>query len=265
MRRAVAGVFAAALILIAAGCGGPSKRAQVSDYFKQVDRIQKQMKQPITDANSAYQYFATASTSQSERVKLRRAEATIHKLRRRIAAVAAPDEAQKIRGDLLALMDGEATFAHDVWLLGKYTPLLGHVLAHAGQVGARLQASLKTTSAETQAQAFDAYAAVLKKDVAELRKLSPPNVVLGAHRAQIKTFTTSASLCRRIATALRNRDRTALPTLIQQLTNLSSLSARKRVHRTQVTAVKAFNKRLVALNRIAARIQRERVALERKL
>lgn len=265
MRRAAAGVFAVLLILTAAGCGGKSRRAQVSDYFKQVDRVQKQMKQPVTDANVAYQYFATASTSQAERVKLRRAEATIRKLRRRIAAVAAPEDAQKIRSDLLELLDGEATFAHDVWLLGKYTPLLGHILAHAGQAGTRLQGSLNTTSAETQAHAFDAYAAVLSKDVAELRKLSPPSVVAAAHRAQIKTFTTSVSLCRRIATALRNRDQTALPTLIQRLTNLSSLSARKRVHRAQVAAVKAFNKRLVGLNKIAARIQRERAALERKL
>lgn len=265
MRRAVAGVCALAVILTAAGCGGTSRRTQVSDYFNRVDRIQKQMKQPVTDANSAYQYFATASTSQSERVRLQRAEATIRKLRRRIAAVPAPEDAQKIRSDLLDLMDREATFAHDVWLLGRYTPLLGHVLAHAGEAGAKLQASLKSTSAETQARAFDAYAAVLKKDVAALRKLSAPSVVLAAQQAQIKTFTTSASLCRRIATALRIRDRNALPTLIAHLSNLSSLPARKRVHRAQVAAVKAFNKRLLAMNKLAARIQRERVALERKL
>lgn len=194
-----------------------------------------------------------------------RAERTIRKLRAKMAAIRAPKDALPVRRDLLRLLDREVAFAHDVVRLGIYTPRLGAVLKDAGTAGRALQLELQTKSAKVQAKAFRAYATVLDRDAARMRRLDPPTVVLAAHISQLQTIAQSADVSRRIARALEHHKRALLSSLIQRLGSFSSLANRRRVHRAQVIAIKAFNNRLLAMNRLSARIQRERAALERRL
>jgi hypothetical protein len=264
VQRLVVAALAAALVLAGAGCGS-SRRASVSAYFRKVDDVQHQLVLPIAAANLAYKQFGKAASSAEERRALARAGQTVRKVRARIAAIVPPKEARPIHRDLLRLMDAEIGFADNVLRLARYTPQFAAVLTQAGQDGARLRVRLKTRSKAVQAAAFGDYADALDRDVARLGKLSPPAVAAPAHSAEVGTLAKTAQLSHRLRDALASGNRAALTGLINRLANVSSNALRLRLHAAQVRAVKAFNGRLLAMNRLTARIQRERQALERKL
>ena len=264
MHRFVVAALIAVLVFAASGCG-TGRRGAVSKYFKKVDDVQKKLGPQMTQANVAYRNYSRATTSKKEARALVKAEATIRKLRRQTAAIEPPADAVPIRRDLLRLLDSEIAFAHDVIRLARYTPRFAAVLVDAGKRGARLQANLKGSSASQQAVAFGAYADALDRDVARLERLSPPAVVEPAHVAEVKTLRTTARLCRQIRDALLAKQQVTLVNLINRLAGLSSTATRRKVHSAQVRAVKAFNARLLAMNRLTARIQQERLALEKKL
>ena len=264
MHRSLVAAVAAVFVLLAAGCG-TSRRDKVSAYFQKVDDAQKTLASQIVQANLAYRNFSKAASSPREQRELRKAEATIRKLRARVASVDAPSDAVSIRRDLLLLLDSEIAFAQDVIRLARYTPRFAAVLTDAGKRGASLQANLKGSSSSQQAVAFGAYADALDRDFARLNRLFPPAVIAPAHAAEVETLRTTAQLCRQIRDALNAHQHVTLVNLINRLADLSSTAARRKVHAAQVRAVKAFNGRLQAMTRLTARIQRERQALERKL
>src|SRR5437762_916753 len=84
MPRSVAVALVAALALVAAACGGTSRRETVSAYFKQVDKVQRDLRGPIEKANRAYRLYATAATDPRERRALAGAGQTVRKVRSRI-------------------------------------------------------------------------------------------------------------------------------------------------------------------------------------
>ena len=299
MRRLVAGAAVLALALLVAGCGsGKSSRARVSAYFRQVNRIENGLAPQMNKANIAFRRFSAQQVTPKEIRELKRAERTIALLHHRISRLTPPKEAAQIHRDLLRLVSLQDGFAKDVVKLAAYGPRLNAVLTRVAAAGARLQRALKTHSAAEQAAAFRAYARALRDDLARLGKLTAPAVAVPSQRAEVARLDRTATLSTKIAAALKpiklpaplpkskrrnkkavaryNREAAAyqrkvlsrrqkLSKLLGQLGSVSSLADRRRVRAEQVKAVKAFDKRLVVIGRLAARIQRERTELERKL
>jgi hypothetical protein len=138
----------------------------------------------------------------------------------------------------------------------------------------------------------------LRGDVTQIDALKPPAVAVPSQRAESARLARTATISEKIAADLKpikpparpskkeaqnkqavaryNREalafqklvlkrRRTLNRLLGQLGSVSSLADRRRVRAEQVKAVKAFDKRLYAIGRLAARIQRERLQLERNL
>lgn len=263
MRRlAVAGV--AALALVAAGCGS-SRRDAVNAYLKHVDAVEHELAPRVRAANAAYGRFGKALESEKERRALVRAEATVRELRDRLAAVDPPEDAERLHALLLQLVGREAAFANEVLLLAGYIPRFQALVLDAGQAGRRLQAVLHSRSAAEAAPAFGRYAAALETDLRKLELLQPPPAMAPSHQAGVTALRRTADISRRLRLALEREDNAAAGQLATRLTGVSSFAVRERVAAAERHAVLAYNERLVDLGRLAARIQRERIRLDRKL
>jgi hypothetical protein len=299
VRRVVAGAAVLALALLVAGCGsGGNARARVSAYFRQVNQIEHHLAPQMNKANIAFRRFSAQQVNAKELSELKRAEGTIALLEHRLSRLTPPKEAAQIHRDLLRLVSLQEGFAKDVLKLAAYGPQLNAVLTRVAEAGARLQRALKTHSAAEQAAAFRGYARALLADLGRLGELKAPAVVAPSQRAEAARLSRTALLSEKIAATLKpvkppaplpkrlrrnkkavaryNREaaayqrqvlarRAKLSKLLAQLGSVSSLADRRRVRAEQVKAVKAFDKRLVVIGHIAAKIQRERTDLERKL
>ena len=252
----------------------------------------------MNKANIAFRRFSAQEVTPKEVRELKRAEGTIALLEHRLSRLTPPKEAAQIHRDLLRLVSLQDSFAKDVVRLAAYGPQLNAVLTRVAAAGARLQRGLKTRSAAAQAAAFRTYGRALRDDIRRLGRLTAPAVAVPSQRAEGSRLARTATLSTKIAATLkpikppaplpkskrRNkkavarynrqavayqrevlRRRQKLNTLLGQLGSVSSLADRRRVRAAQVKAVKAFDKRLVVIGHLAAKIQRERMELERKL
>jgi hypothetical protein len=299
VRRLLAGAACVGLGLLLAGCGGgKSARARVSAYFSQVNAIEHRMTTRMSDADIAFRRFSVQGMTPKVLHDLEGAEQTIKTLHARLAKLDPPKQAAQIHHDLLRLVSLQAAFATDVVRLAGYEAKLGPVLAHVAAVGKHLQAGLKAKSAQKQAQAFTSYADALDRDAARMTALVAPAVALPSQQAEASRLRRTVRISRRISSELRpisppaplpkserhNKAavtkfnaqalayqkavlarRQTLSNLLAELGAVSSLAERRRVRAEQVKAVKAFDARLSVIGKLAARIQKERLALERKL
>src|SRR5437870_3894935 len=114
---------AVALVVLLAGCGGPSRRHQVSVYLTQVNVIQTKLAPPLLAVSKANQEFSKphAKPADVER-KLRRAAARIDVLRRRLSRLSAPVGARKLKSMLVDLAGREAELAREVAQLAVFLP-----------------------------------------------------------------------------------------------------------------------------------------------
>jgi hypothetical protein len=299
VQRLIVGAAVLTLALVVAGCGsGGSSRARVSAYFRQVNQIERNLAPQMNSANIAFRRFSAQQVTAKEIRELKRAEGTIGLLQHRLSRLTPPKEAARIHRDLLRLVSLQHGFAKDVVRLAAYGPRLNLVLGRVATAGARLKQGLKTKSALKQTTAFREYARALREDVDRLGKLKAPDVAVPSQREEARRLARTAILSAKIAATLKpvkppaplpkskrrnkrairryNREvaayqnkvlarRRTLSTLLGQLGSISSLADRRRVREEQVKAVKAFDKRLLVIGHLAGKIQRERIALERKL
>jgi hypothetical protein len=299
VRRFSAGAAVLALALLPAGCGGDkSPRARVSAYFRQVNQIEHDLGPQMNKANIAFRRFSAQLVDAKEVSRLEDADGTIRMLHDRLAKLHPPKQAEEIHRDLLQLVSMQAAFAHGVVELAAYGPRLNAVLTRVAASGARLKKGLNSRSALKQAAAFKAYASALRGGVTQIDALKPPAVAGPSQRAESTRLVRTAAISEKIADDLKpikpparlskklaqnklavaryNREalafqklvvkrRQTLNRLLGQMGSVSSLADRRRVRAEQVKAVKAFDKRLYAIGRLAARIQHERLQLERNL
>jgi hypothetical protein len=119
---AVAVVVAVTVTLVDRSSASPRHRV-VAGYIKAVDQIQQQMQAQLTDTVSAYHLFASGSVpAKTLAPQLARAELTLRRLERRIAALPAPAIANHLRVLLIRLTGAEVSTAHEVGQLAIFSP-----------------------------------------------------------------------------------------------------------------------------------------------
>jgi hypothetical protein len=263
--RGLAVVAALALLAwLGAGCGTSSRDA-VNAYLGKVAAVQRQLAPRLSAADVAYHRLGTAGKSAKERHALARAEATAQELRRRLAALDPPNEAERIHRLTLLLADRELALSRELLALARYLPGFQAVVVDAGRAGRRLQRVLRSKPAAEAAPAFDRYASTLAVDRRRLKGLRPPHVMVPSHRSELTILVRTADLSRRLGAALERRDNASAQRLAGQLAAVSSFPTRRRAAEAEADAVRAYNDRVVGLSRLAARIQRERIRLDRDL
>ena len=147
-----------------------------------------------------------------------------------------------------------------------YLPALGRTLAALAPEDARLRQTMRSAKkASEQGLAFQRYAAALAPILVRLEALRPPSVLEPTHRAQLTRLATLRQLSIELATAMAQRDRTRVNTLVARYRAVQGAGARVALLRAQAAAIKAYDNRLFRIYGVQSAVLRERGRVERLL
>jgi hypothetical protein len=268
MRIPLLGTVAAlALLLGAAGCGGSHRGAALTRYIDQVDRIEAGLVQPSQDVTAASRQLAkTAANHAKSEATLRAAARKIDVLKARVAAVAPPLDARKLRSLLLDLLGRESALARELADYAAFVPAFAASLAPLVPAGTRLRSVLRAKrSSAASAAALEAYASVVAAGIARLEALRPPPVSAAIRETEVGALRQVRAAAAALAEALSAKRPTGLGALIHRFDVAEAANDTLAAQRSRIAAIRAFNARVAGLQTLAARIQRERGRLQRSL
>jgi hypothetical protein len=252
------------LVVFAAGCGGShATRDAISAYITKINVIQVQLARPLVDVSKANRDFARGKGDPAKiRARLAHSEQTFARLRRRIAAVPPPPEAKKLRLLLLELVDRQADLAHETLLLARFVPAFTAALRPLPAEGRILKSALSAKQpASTKAAALELYGRRLGLVLSRLRALHPPPASAPAVTNQIRTLVAVRASVVALARALRENRAKQVALQLRRFDIAATSNQSLAAQRAQIAAVKAYNSRVAAVDRIGRRIAAERLHL----
>lgn len=265
LRRSIVLVLAAALL--AAGCGGSSRREDVASYVESVNAIALSLRQPLTELAQANREFSIATPALIHvRPRLVKSEEAIRKLDGRLKELHPPPDARRLHTLLLRLVASEAALTHELWQTSVYLPKLQVVVKQLTPASRRLRKELADAkNGDAQAQALDAYGAELEELSTAIRALEPPPLLAAVHGAQLRTLARVEKAAGGLATALRRKDAGAIARYSHEFQQASLSGDSISAQRARIAGVEGYNARVKALRKLAAQVQRERDRLQLKL
>jgi hypothetical protein len=246
-----------------AGCG-EDDRDRVQRYLEDANGIQRSAAPAFKRANDSYRRFATGKLPPARSAaRLRTAERSIRRTRARLARLDPPSQASKLHQRLLRVYDLNADFAHETTQLGRYLPAASAALEPVAKVNRQLSKDLgRTRDPATQASALLRFANGLKEPIARLRRLHPPPLLVATDRRRRRQLIATRRLALRLRDALAARDPKSVARLLLRFRRVTRSGGGERF---TAPALRAYNERLLAINRAAAAVQRERSRIERSL
>lgn len=297
-RRTVALWIAAAAVLLTlvvaalAGRGSSPARSEIAAYIEAVNRVERQMAPSLSRTAKAQRELATkGSIGAKARAGLLDSERTLRTLRRRVAALPAPERAARLRALLLELLDAEAATAREVAALARFAPSYQAVLRELQAARTRLsralaavrapeprtlrgtraqvaaaQAAFEAESARAaaaQADAIGAYLGALAPLEARLRALVPPAVMRPAWLAEIRMLAGTRAAGKALAEELRKPARPRVSVLARDFAAASRTAGSVRAQRAQAAAIQAYNRRVRRIGALQSRLRDELARLQR--
>jgi hypothetical protein len=287
---AVAAVTAAVIVTVANGHGDSPEHKATANYIKSADTLQQQMRVELTKATNAYRNFAGGKVTAKLAPQLAQAEATLRTLEQRLRVLPAPEVATKLRRLLVRLAAAQVDLAGEVARLAVFSPKFIAVLRSASKAGADLskalgavtppsahtikgtkkqvaaaQAKFRTEAAQAaaaQAAAIDSYDAKIARLSRRLARLEPPEVMRPAYSTQRRTLAATRKAGAALAQELRKATRPDVAVYGRRFSiaarSATSISAQK----AEISAVKAYNKRVREIGGMQAAIQGELARLQ---
>jgi hypothetical protein len=267
--RARLSAVGAALALLAAGCGGggPSARDEVASYIEKVNAAQAKLAAPARTVAAASGSLAKTGTDQDAVARrLDRAAAQFDRGRARIAALAAPPEAKRLRSLQLELTSREAALARELAALARFLPAYAAALTPLVSAGKRLQRALAVPGLpERQAVAVDEYRQAVLGTLRRVRTIDPPAVSRPEYESQIAALRSVGSSAEELAAALRAKQTNRVASLVRKFQQASVSNRSLAAQRAQIAAIRAYNARVRSLDTLTTRIYRERARLQTTL
>jgi hypothetical protein len=294
---AAAGAVAAAVVVTTGGhssTGSPERKAVVA-YVDEVNRLQNRMHAPLARVMLAYASFGrdAAQTRRPSAARLGAATATLTRLEQRLAALACPPEAVKLRRRLLELARREAAITSEVQLLARFAPSYVTALGGLRTASRRLDATLKAIkvpkprvlhgtkkavaraqrafdtraeqAAAAQADAVGAYDLAVGHVLTRLRQLRPPPALQPEYRAQLAALRKVTAAGTDLASRLRDTRRTDIAAYSRRFALASRAAGTLAVQRAQVAAIRAYNERARQVGAAAGAVQTELARLRQNL
>lgn len=242
--------------------GGVDRREQVSEYVREVNRVQQASTPAFTHANDAYRAFSQGQLPPGRAVPvLARAEEDIGRARVDVARIEPPDAARRLHARLLKVFDMNLAFARDTAQLARYQTGATEALRPLRRHNERLQADLADAGGGAeQVQALSRYHRALQRTLRGLRALVAPPLTRPAHEQQLRRLDSSARVVLRLRRAVERRDARAVARLLLSLRGDSSPRS-SAIDR----AFAAYDRRHRLLTRAYADVQREHGRLNRTL
>lgn len=255
-----------ALVVATTACGGahhPSARDQVGGYIGRVNIIETGMQQPLLHVQSAVQSFAKHRTNASTAAALAGADATLARLRTRLAAAGPPPQARKLQRLLLELVDRERALAQELRALGTFDPAFAAALGPLAQANQAAQARLHGSHRATEVtSAVLAYRAAVRRARAAAGKLEPPAVERPLYTAQVARLDALDAALTRLLKAVAARDDQGIARAEHAISVASVSPDSTANQRAQRAAVQAFDAQVRSISALVRRIARERDRLQ---
>jgi hypothetical protein len=260
-----AGLVALGAALALAGCGGGGDdREAVRSYISAANRIQLDGTADLDAANAAYTRFSRGRQLGPAAVeRLRDTVDRLRATREHLARLDAPAQAAALRRRLLAVFDRNIALAGEAALLAAYIPAASSAMAALPRYGKALRRGLAGTGAAVKQRALTTYARCLSGLERRMRALSPPPVLLAAHRSQLLRIDTARTLARRIRDAVERNDGPAVARLLLRFRDVYTSSLLDRA--VQRAAFRAYRRRLLGITTAVGALQREEQRLQRSL
>lgn len=265
MRRgslAAAAACCAVLALAACGSTKSAQRHAVDAYFRRVDAVEQSYKNGLTRAQRALDAFGKRPGA-FHTESYARAAATLAHLRASVAAVDAPPPARPVRRDVLRLLAGQAALARELGALDTYL----HATRASLDALRRAENALRTQlaaarTARTQRLLFAGFADDVNSIERRFAHVPAPPALAQWHDAEEGRMRGLRGSAAGLAAALARRDtaalRRGLDVLRGELAGRGSVAAER-------AAIRAYDRRAKAMSALAARVDRERAALARRL
>lgn len=266
MRAGAAVVAALALVLSAAGCGGgdgsAEARERVETYIRQVNSVQQQHSAGMRSANDAIRRFAAHRTpTERDAERLRRAATTMLDLRTGLELLQVPPVAAILHRRLLRLFALRHGLAWELRLLAIYLPAAERASAAGERATVVLRRRLgSAATVDEQIAALRDYGARMRSARLRVGALAPPPVLKPWNGAQVGRLRSSEALAAGLSTALARGDQEGADRALARFR--SAGAARRGLENAQAAAVRSFNARIRAGERLVAQIERERVRLQ---
>jgi hypothetical protein len=275
-----------ALILMLAGCGGKVRndpRSRVAAYLTRVDRTERQLTRPLSDVSRVAARMAVSRGSSGVRPVATGSEVSllfgdlreIRLVGDRLATIPAPASATRLRATLVTLVDQQASLTRQVAELETFLPRFRGELAPLAPASRRLERVLVVTQAygaaavqavlAQKAAALRAFQATLHGMLTRLSKLHPPPVSVAGYRAQVAALRGMSAGAGRLATALSSGTSSEVPALLTSFDQAAALPQSRSVLHAQVSAARAYNRKVAQLRALAARAIDERLRLQYSL
>lgn len=213
-RRSSTAVVVLACAGLLAGCGGESPdRASARRYVEQVNALSAATRPEVDAASKLYKRFADQKLSDREASDATRANArAIRGARAKVAALATPPQARRLRGALLGYWDAQLDAAVQTALLADYVPAEKRALRPARELSRALSRALRdvTGGPPAQARGLRRYADGLKRIGDDLRALKPPLILRSARDAQLRRLAASRGTALSLRSAVLRRDPAAV-------------------------------------------------------
>jgi hypothetical protein len=236
-------------------------RNDVASYISRVNTLSFSFSQDYKSIENAYRKFELAPTKPAlQENRLKDAAAKLTSLRIEISQIQAPPDARELRRRLIAFFRQQEAVSQELLGVSTYVPRLmaaEKVLAPAGQ---KMGAALKSgASAAQQAAALGTYAAALDQAAGAIAAIEPPGLFRASHADQVQRLRRSAALTKRLSKALAANDKPALERTVKELGASSASAGAAR------TAIVSYNARVQKIRALGAKVERERVRLDKTL
>lgn len=281
-------LLACLLLLLVAGCGASAadkRKHAVNDYLDRVNRAETQVVSQSATIDAALRAFTPGGTTPAELGGLVRARATLRDALGNVRALQPPLEAVRLHRDIVRLLALEASVTNELVWSARFIPQLAAAVQPVGAAAAALARDLGTvttnsvavgavsprlparpSSAPTDvllryASAFARYRKALEPISRRLDRLSAPPALAPDLAAEQRAVRRSVLLGAAIERALLDHDIPAANAGIRALFDVAKELKSVRTQKAEAAAVRAYDRRLVRITKLAAAVATERQRL----
>jgi hypothetical protein len=257
----------------------------VADYVMQINSVERSLGTPLLSVTRVASQFSRSKTSSGTKVvnqtpaeqhaALQVAVAQMVPLRKRLAALKPPAQAQRLRALLLELTDRQISLARELSKLVVFLPGFTAAMGPLAPAVANLERTLGVNQARgpaavaqvytQKATALRQFRSIVLGILARVQQLRPPVASTPTYRTQVRALQGMASAAGGLAAALPNGNSTAVSGLLARFDRAAGEPVSLTAQRAQASAIRAYDAKLSSLNGLAEQASRERLRLSKSL
>ena len=194
--------------------------------------------------------------------QLAQSERTLAQLAARLAALKPPQEAKPMAATLARYVAVARSLVAELHGFALFIPPFSATVKRADRVSAAFRRAARTAKGlPAQAAAVAAYGEGLSRPLAELGRLSPPQVLRPSYVSEVRVLQSSRTTALALAAALRLRQAAKVHALVQQLARETAGNGSVATQRAQIAAIRAYDAKVAEIGRLQSRAQRQMAAL----